>query len=87
MENKLFTSDVVREISDKLQYFNKDVREVLDCFAFLVGEHVQQGETVYYAKLGTFHPRRSRSKKQAGALAIKFRAAKALLSRKGVGSK
>jgi nucleoid DNA-binding protein len=83
MENKFYTQDIVREISDKLQYYHQDVRAVMDCFASLVANHVQQGDSIYCAKLGTFSPQRSRG---AGTLAVKFRPATALL-REGVESK
>jgi len=54
MKGKVLTQSVVKEISTRMDYYAKDVRNVLDCFAGLISEHVDKGESVHYAKLGTF---------------------------------
>ncbi|MGI6405487.1 MAG: HU family DNA-binding protein [Syntrophaceticus sp.] len=59
MRETVCTPEVVAELADRMSCYQPDARELLEHFADLIVEAINEGKAVYFAPLGKFYPSRA----------------------------
>lgn len=80
-ETEILTKEVVKEVSRRMQCYQRDAKELLEHFTTLVAEEAARGRKVRFSPLGTFFIRQSRRPRRDGTrrLLLKFKPSRGLL--------